>query len=126
MVKHSRKRKHSKSSSTRRFRGGAKRQRIEENIPENINLNSNVDYEDPDFIDNILAKFSDFLEKLEDITENLRKKGKDTSDIDVYKQGVAFKLMGIFGAKDKGMNIEKNSDDPFGDELANLMSKIGL
>jgi len=92
------------------------------------NSNSQM-FEDPEWADKIFEKFTDFLEKLDDIEETAHEEGGDhniLSDISILKIDIATKLISVFGTKASTVTAPEQKINAFNDDLAALLGRVTL
>ena len=91
------------------------------------NSNSNM-FEDPEWADKIFEKFTDFLEKLDDLEEGAgeEKDHNILSDISILKIDIATKLISVFGTKASTIVESGEKINAFNDDLAALLGRVTL
>jgi septum formation topological specificity factor MinE len=99
---------------------------IKQNVEQLLVNERNADDLDPEWPDKVFEKFTDFLEKLVEIEEEMFEEGKDTSDISILKINIATKLIELFGKRAAAANVPKEEKvNAFDADLDNLLSSFG-
>ena len=81
----------------------------------------------PDFTDNVISKFKEFLDDLEEKEEDAVEEEDEEarSDIEIMKLSIALRLIDAFGSKAK--NAPKTQAiNAFDDDLSSLLTKMKL
>ncbi len=82
---------------------------------------------DPEFADNVISKFKDFLDDLEEKEEEALEEndGNARSNIEIMKISIALRLIDAFGTKAK-VAAKNNTKNAFNDDLSSLLNKMAL